>query len=192
MNAIITDMCARVFPVTVAATDSDAAIREIAYQHRDILGHCGMPSSCTSEHFLDDLRGMEPQWQENIRIQTWWATLGPWESDDRMARALIADPSRATAPFTGVFLNVCAEQLAFPCRSLESEQLAEDVYGRIRDGLTDFTQETTERFSRDWVDGQRMRMPPLSDVIPGLKYCEWAASEDDDFGQLRLYLFDNA
>ena len=97
MNAIITDMCARVFPVTVAATDSDAAIREIAYQHRDILGHCGMPSSCTSEHFLDDLRGMEPQWQENIRIQTWWATLGPWESDDRMARA--RDEHRTHNPF---------------------------------------------------------------------------------------------
>jgi len=176
----------------LASSDSDDAIREIVRDHRSVLLRCGLSASWIDAYGLEDLGATVPQWQENVRIFTWWFCPTQYESDDEIVTALIVDSRKTRASHTGIFLSPCGEYLAFECVGRNPRDRFRVAYKRIRDGLVDFNDDTREAYPPAWVDANKDAFPELTVVLPGIEYCEWRSDlGHEDFNHLRLYLFEN-
>ena len=192
MKALITDICATVFTLELKADEAEQALMEILSNHKEILVKAGLTPEWLAENGEDDLRYVTPEWDENIRIHTWWACYSSYESDDQIVTAFIHDPKRTKTRYTGMILSPCGEYLIFLSDAEDPPSVWSDVYGRIQNGLTYFPDNTQQAFSTEWVRRHERDKSGFQAVSDGLFYAERTGDGPyKEFNLLRIYLFDN-
>jgi len=193
MYALITSADAQAFTLTLQATDTDQAIFEIVQAHRDVLLQCGLSDDWLNANALDeDELDKEPQWDAHVRLFGWWACYTDQESDDAIVAVHIIDGSRIQASDTGYFLDANSACMRFDLDAGSDESFKQATYDRIRLGLTDCTEDAQACFSAAWVADHESQMPPVQQLAPGIRFCEWHSDRGyEDWRHLRLYVFDN-
>ena len=192
MIALLIDLYGIVTPLCLTANNTDDAIREIVQTHRNVLVQCGLTDEWINENVYKVLTDEDPEWRENVREYFWYARHPEYDSYDQMAAPLIVDPARAKTSHTGLLVGTSGENVVFAYDEAGPESLRLAAYAALRQGRAIFIENTQEAFSDEWIDANKEKTPPLLSVMPGLRYGELHSDRgDEDFGTLRLYIFDN-
>jgi hypothetical protein len=192
MIALILGTYTPITPLILSSFDTESAIKEIILNHRNLLIESGLTPEWLDQYAYDELDFCDPQWEANIRIYTWYACYSQYESDDQIVTAYIADTSRSTKSHTSILFASTGESLIFEYDETSQNDIRRAVYGKIREGLLNFTSDTQEAFSPAWVDQNQNHMPIIENLMKGLRFCQLEGdSKHEEFNSLQLYLIEN-
>ena len=191
MHALLTSMDAKVFVLTLTATHTDAALREIAKEHRGILLQCGLDDAWLDKFAYDALE-MEPQWDGHVRQFCWWACNSNEESDDKVVSIYLIDGVCAKTSHTGFFIDSDSTCIRMDVDMSSADALQQATYDRLRLGLTTCAEDTQKCYSPEWVAEHELHMPPMLQIAPGIQLYQWRSDRgDEDWRDLRLFVFQN-
>ncbi len=190
MLAFITSSDGPEFLLTLNATNTDEAIRELAEQHRDTLVQCGN-SERWIDRWVEEDQWFTPRWEANVRIINLCELITEDDESWNVSAYLIGG-ERSQTSHIGIFRDAYDYPWFFEYDETSGDALRCAAYQRIRLGFAQGSPDVQECFSEAWVDAHEASMPSVLQVTPALRFCEWHSDRGyQEWRHLRLYIFDN-